>query len=291
MDESKYIGLPEVNDDSIGSGILYGAVASLGDDGNLGALGLLLYDTITGILNLPDWSLAAARNALTQAPNQQSVERCENLNGTGTPTCAMTFSISISDTTTITNAYQTTKTYAYNYAKKFNFKQSVKAGMKFSTGVFVAKADNSYEASLETGQEWSISETWTDSSSITKTEAKATTVQKTQSCTYNPTVPSGHSIIVTGVQTSGQFSVPYKGNFSYQLKSGATFTFPSAGEFSATLQTGCLFGVQYVLPLMIQQQYVHFIISVSTIAGTLLLCHLQLPSKIAALHHSQRTLH
>lgn len=236
-----------MSDDSIGSGILYGAVASLGDDRNIGLLGLLFYDTITGILNIPDWSLAAARNALTQAPAQQATQRCDNSIGTGSPTCPLTFALSVQDQTTITNAYQTTSAYAYQYSKKFSFKQAMKAGLKFAVGVLLTKSENTFEASLETSQEWSMADTWTDSKSTTQTKAIANTTTKQVTCSFAPAVPAGHSLIISGVQTSGRFSVPYKGNFSYQLKSGATFTFPSAGEFASTLQTGCLFGLQYVV--------------------------------------------
>jgi hypothetical protein len=154
--------------------------------------------------------------------------------------------LSYQDQATITKAYQTTSTYAYNYAKKFNFKQSLKTGVSFEAGMLLTKAENYYDVSLETSQEWTISETWTDSSSTTQTTATAVTRSQSITCSYSPVVPAGHSLIVSGLQTSGDFNIPYKGNYSFQLASGAVFTFPSAGDFAYKLQTTeCSFTLQY----------------------------------------------
>lgn len=248
LDETAIGSFPALSDDSIGSGILYGAVASTGDDRSIGLLGLLFYDTITGISSIvPDLSITAARNALNSKTENYGSQVCENQNGRDKLTCPMSFTMNNQEERTFTNAWQTTATNSYQYAKKFNFKQAVKVGLKAGASVVFKSLESSLDVTVETGQEWSMTNTWTESKQTSETTATKTAIAKSVTCGPFPvTVPAGHTVTVFGSQKIGSLSIPYKGNMSYLLKSGAYFTFPTAGEFSAVQSINCLFSFKYV---------------------------------------------
>ena len=86
-DDPIWSAVPEIKGPDLGNGIPYGAIMGYTTDGYIGTLGFITYEQFQGTLSLPQWSVVAANQMLTAAPNQLSSIVCNNLNGAVSTPC------------------------------------------------------------------------------------------------------------------------------------------------------------------------------------------------------------
>jgi hypothetical protein len=236
----------------LGNGVLYGAITGFTNDGYIGALGLITYEMYASTLTLPQWSVQVANNMFQGDPVQLASVTCPNIGGTVSVPCELMFQLSRANQNTFTNAYTSSTAEGKSRAVGATISTSYTLAIKFATGALINPI-----TSAEMSNSFTVGASTTDTTTTTKTEtwgntdttATAITDTVTTTCSYKPPVPPGHTMILSGIQKKGNFSIPWNGTFSYILKGGAHFTFDAAGEYSAQLESGCDFNYVLIPPL------------------------------------------
>jgi hypothetical protein len=207
----------------------YGAVIGLNTDGYIGALGFVNYEEIVALISMPEWSVAAANQNMVSAPNALATQTCDNTKGTQAIACSLSFSLSSSNQETYTHAYQTTSAYANTK----QFTETTTGTVSYNSVATVGVPGNGVATgvtlTVSQGLAYSNAVTKTNTEALTDTTATAVTSSSTTTCSFAPVVPAGHTITVSGLQTKGNYTIPWSGVFSYYLKNGAVFNFSGAG--------------------------------------------------------------
>jgi hypothetical protein len=228
-DDPAWGAIPVLSGSTLGNGMPYGAVIGLNTDGYIGALGFVNYEEIVAMISMPEWSVAAANQNMVSSPNALATQTCDNTKGNKAIACTLSFDMSSSNEESYSHAYETTNEYstAKQYAETTTGTVTITLNAKAGVPANTMGVSSAFQ--VEQGFTYSNTITQANTETLADTTASSVTSSTTTTCAFAPVVPAGHSITVSGLQTKGNYTIPWSGVFSYYLKGGVVFNFSGAG--------------------------------------------------------------